>query len=81
MSLHLRRRRPVQSPDLTYFPEDVNLEFSPRRQIVADPDYQAKNEPWLFVGGDIAKGPDVINGIANGHLAAIGIDRYLKEKE
>ncbi len=70
-----------QASDLTYFPEDVNLEFSPRRQIVADPDYQAKNEPWLFVGGDIAKGPDVINGIANGHLAAIGIDRYLKEKE
>jgi len=70
-----------QASDLTYIPESVNIELSPRRQVVADPDYQVKNEPWLFVGGDIAKGPDVINGIANGHLAAIGIDRYLKEKE
>lgn len=70
-----------QASDLTYIPESVNenIDYSPRRQIVADPDYQVAKEPWLFVGGDIAKGPDVINGIANGHLAAIGIDRFLQE--
>ncbi len=72
-----------QASDLTYIPREVdeNLEYSPRRQLVADPDFQMKNEPWLFVGGDIVKGPDVISGIANGHLAAIGIDRYLKKGE
>jgi len=32
---------------------------------------------WLFVGGDIVVGPDVIHGIANGHQAAIGIDTFL----
>lgn len=68
-----------QAADLSYISDELknNIEFSPRRQIVADPDFQVKNEPWLFVGGDIAKGPDVISGISNGHLAAIGIDRYL----
>lgn len=68
-----------QASDITYIPESVksNLEFSPRRQIKTDPDYQVANEPWLFVGGDIVKGPDVITGIATGHMAAVGIDRYL----
>ncbi|MBI9102062.1 MAG: FAD-dependent oxidoreductase [Spirochaetales bacterium] len=72
-----------QASDLTYIPEELNstLEYTPRRQIATDPDYQVKNMPWLFAGGDIVKGPDVISGIANGHLAAIGIDRYLKKGE
>ena len=70
-----------QASDITYIPEPVmnDLELSPRRQVVADPDYQVKGVPWLFVGGDIAKGPDVITGISTGHLAAVGIDRYLQE--
>ncbi len=72
-----------QASDLTYIPEKINdnLEYSPRRQIVTDADQQVKNEPWLFVGGDINKGPDVITGIATGHIAAIGIDRYLRKGE
>ena len=72
-----------QAANLEYIPEQLkeNLEFSPRRQIVTDGDYQVKNEPWLFVGGDIVKGPDVITGIATGHMAAVGIDRYLRGKE
>jgi len=72
-----------QAANLSYIPESLNanIEYSPRRQIVADPDFQVKNEPWLFVGGDIVKGPDVITGISNGHLAAIGIDRFLNPKE
>ncbi|MBN2628416.1 MAG: FAD-dependent oxidoreductase [Spirochaetales bacterium] len=72
-----------QASDISYIPQETQetLEFNPRRQIVADPDYQVKNEPWLFVGGDIAKGPDVITGISTGHLAAVGIDRYLRGDE
>ncbi len=34
---------------------------------------------WLFVGGDIVKGPDVINAIASGHKAAVGIDTFLNK--
>lgn len=43
-------------------------------------DYQQTSVDWLFVGGDITKGPDVINGIKTGHDAAIGIDMYLNDK-
>jgi glutamate synthase (NADPH/NADH) small chain len=32
------------------------------------------------MGGDIIEGPDVIHGIANGHKAAVGIDRYIQDK-
>ncbi len=72
-----------QAANLEYIPDGLkeNIKFSPRRQIVTDPDYQVKEEPWLFSGGDIVKGPDVITGIATGHLAAVGIDRYLTGKE
>ena len=68
-----------QASDLTYIPEDIqeDFEFNRRRQIQSDGDFQVPSVPWLFVGGDINMGPDVIHGISNGHLAAKGIDRYL----
>ena len=68
-----------QAPDLGYFTEDLkdNLAYKHKRGALIDGDYQVKNEPWLFIGGDIIKGPDVITGIATGHHAALGIDRYL----
>ena len=47
-----------------------------RGRIEVD-EYFQSGLKWLFVGGDIIKGPDVINGIANGHRAAVGIDRFL----
>ena len=52
------------------------LEFGPRGRISVDSNFQSKL-PWFFVGGDIIEGPDVIHGIANGHKAAIGIDKFL----
>lgn len=54
-----------------------DLELTPRRKIKVDAHFQT-SVPWLFMGGDIVEGPDVIHGIANGHKAAIGIDRYLQ---
>ena len=71
-----------QGSDLSYISKEMNdkIEYSPRRQIVTLGNFQVKNIPWLFVGGDIKQGPDVITGIANGHLAAKGIDKYLSEK-
>ncbi|MBN2789275.1 MAG: FAD-dependent oxidoreductase [Candidatus Delongbacteria bacterium] len=69
-----------QGMDLSYL-ESIKdkLEFSDRGRIVVNEKYQS-SLPWLFVGGDIIKGPDVINGIANGHTAAKGIDEYLSSK-
>lgn len=34
---------------------------------------------WLFAGGDIIHGPDIISAIADGHEAARGIDEYLSK--
>jgi glutamate synthase (NADPH) small chain len=69
-----------QAPDMTYLGGlGETLQYDGRR-IKVDRYYQS-SEPWLFVVGDIIKGPDVINGIATGHTAALGIDYYLTHRE
>ncbi len=67
-----------QGMDLSYITDEIkdNLEYSPRGRMVVNDHFQT-SLPWLFAGGDIIQGPDVIHGIANGHKAAIGIDKYL----
>ncbi|MDI3527801.1 MAG: glutamate synthase small chain [Tenuifilum sp.] len=68
-----------QGMDLSYLPESLkdNLKLDSRGRIVVNEYFQSSLE-WFFVGGDIIQGPDVIHGIANGHKAAIGIDKFLK---
>jgi glutamate synthase (NADPH/NADH) small chain len=34
--------------------------------------------PWLWAGGDIVNGPDVVHAVADGHRVAASIDRHLK---
>ena len=70
-----------QAPDYDYIPEGLQnkLEFS-RGKIKANNEGQVENTPWLFVGGDIFRGPDLISGVADGHRAAKGIDDYLYKK-
>ena len=69
-----------QGPDMSYLGEYADkLEYDGRR-IKVDEYYQSSLE-WLFVVGDIIKGPDVINGIATGHTAALGVDYYLRHIE
>jgi len=48
-----------------------------RGKIKADQYGQVEGLKWLFVGGDIMRGPDLISGVADGHRAAQGIDDYL----
>ncbi len=52
------------------------LELDKRGRIKVNEKFQS-GIPWLFIGGDIIQGPDVIHGIANGHTAAKGIDEFL----
>jgi len=68
-----------QGADISYIPSEVrdNIDFNERGRMVVNEYFQSKAE-WLFVGGDIIQGPDVIHGIANGHKAARGIDKYIK---
>ncbi len=69
-----------QGMDLTYISEDIKtmVKFSDRGRIIVNKDFQSSLD-WFFVGGDIIEGPDVIHGIANGHKAAKGIDKFLNK--
>lgn len=69
-----------QGMDLSYIADSVkdSLKLDNRGRIVVN-DYFQSSIDWLFVGGDIIQGPDVIHGVANGHRAAIGIDKFLNK--
>lgn len=68
-------------PDFEYFSEDImkDLEINRNKLKVKD-NYQVEGYDWLFAGGDITRGPDIISAIADGHRAALGIDDYLYKK-
>ncbi len=70
-----------QAPDYDYIPESLKdkIEIA-RGKIKANEFGQVEGLPWLFVGGDIYRGPDLISGVADGHRAAQGIDDYLYNK-
>lgn len=67
-----------QGMDVSYISENIKeqLELGPRGRFRVN-DYFQTSLPWLFMGGDTIQGPDVIHGIANGHKAALGIDKFL----
>lgn len=70
-----------QAPDYDYITEKVKSKLEIiRGKIKANEMGQIENVPWLFVGGDIFRGPDLISGVADGHRAAQGIDEYLYNK-
>jgi len=70
-----------QGMDIEYISKDIReqIQFDTRGRIMVDSYFQT-GAKWLFIGGDIIQGPDVIHGIANGHKAAMGIDKFLSEK-
>jgi glutamate synthase (NADPH/NADH) small chain len=67
-----------QGMDVGYITDKIKeqLELGPRGRFRVN-DYFQTSLPWLFMGGDTIQGPDVIHGIANGHKAALGIDKFL----
>jgi glutamate synthase (NADPH/NADH) small chain len=71
-----------QGMDVSYISDELKekLEYGPRGRLVIN-EYNQSSVDWLFVGGDMVVGPDVIHGIADGHKAAIGIDHYLQNKK
>ena len=68
-----------QGMDLSYISPEYyeRLEKDHRGRILVDTLTYQSSLPWLFMGGDIIEGPDVIHGVANGHKAAKGIDKFL----
>lgn len=69
-----------QGMNLSYITGQAREELKmDRRGRIEVNDYFQTSIPWFFAGGDIIQGPDVIHGIANGHKAAIGIDRFIRQ--
>jgi glutamate synthase (NADPH/NADH) small chain len=69
-----------QAPDLSYLPEELDEKLAKAgRRIKVSDEFQS-SVPWLFVGGDLIEGPDVIHAIVNGYTAARGIARFLESQ-
>jgi glutamate synthase (NADPH/NADH) small chain len=70
-----------QMNDHPYFTEEFTSKIEINRgKIKTAEDGQVQGVEWLFAGGDIVHGPDIIHGVADGHHAAVGIDRFLSSK-
>lgn len=70
-----------QAPDYSYIPEDLQKKFEFVRGKIKTGEHGETPIEWLFVGGDIKTGPDIVHGIGDGHNAAIGIDNYFSKLE
>ncbi len=66
-----------QAPDYDYLPDQLKEKLVFVRGRIMVNEKGQTDLPWLFAGGDIVNGPDIIHGVADGHRAAIGIDEYL----
>ncbi len=67
-----------QAPDYSFLPEEwkSKLQFVGPRILTNN--LRQTQIPWLFAGGDIVNGPDIIHAVADGYWAARGIDQYLR---
>jgi len=67
-----------QTLDPTKLFDGVRLKLNERGYITVDPNNGQSSEPWIFAGGDAVSGPSsVIEAVAAGEKAAVGIDMFL----
>ncbi len=67
-----------QAPDMSFLPEDTQLERALWGSLAVDENTLSTNVPGVFAGGDFTTGPTfVIRAIASGRRAALAIDKYL----
>jgi glutamate synthase (NADPH/NADH) small chain len=71
-----------QAPNYDYLPDNIKeeLEFKGPQIKINEKTHQTSMD-WLFAGGDIVNGPDIINGVADGHNAAKAIDDYIRSNK
>ena len=68
-----------QAPNLDFLKPEDGVEISPRGLIAVNPDTLMTSAPGIFAGGDCVFGPRlIIDSVADGKRAAIGIDEYLR---
>lgn len=67
-----------QQPDLSFLPKDHKIDISHWQTFAADETTMATNIPGVFAGGDAVTGPNtVIDAIAQGHIAAHSIEKFI----
>ncbi len=66
-----------QSADITLLGKDLIEELDWDRGRIKINDNGSTSVEWLWSAGDMVKGPDVINAVADGHRVANDIDSYL----
>ena len=67
-----------QRLDAQRFCDEIDLKTRDGGFLVADPVTGQTSQKWIFTGGDAASGPSsVVEAVAAGERAAVGIDRYL----
>ena len=68
-----------QAPKLDFLKPEDRVEISPRGLIAVNPETLMTSAPGIFAGGDCVFGPRlIIDSVADGKRAAIGIDEYLR---
>ncbi len=68
-----------QAPDYSYLPEEVKSKLQFIGSRILTNELRQTSVEWLFAGGDIVNGPDIIHAVADGYWAAKGIDAYLNK--
>lgn len=71
-----------QTLDLQRITGDITLETRQNAMIAIDPVTGQSSEKWIFAGGDAVSGPSsVVEAVAAGERAAVGIDAYLTGRQ
>ncbi len=68
-----------QAPNLAFLSPEDGVEISPRGLIAINPQTLMTSAAGVFAGGDCVFGPRlIIDSVADGKRAAVGIDEYLR---
>ena len=68
-----------QAPNLDFLKSEDGVELSPRRLIAVNPQTLMTSANGIFAGGDCVFGPRlIIDSVADGKRAAVGIDEFLR---
>ncbi|HKD02144.1 MAG TPA: FAD-dependent oxidoreductase [Terriglobales bacterium] len=71
-----------QAPKLDFLQPEDKVEISPRGLIAVNPETLMTSAPGIFAGGDCVFGPRlIIDSVADGKRAAVGIDEYLRREK
>ena len=71
-----------QTAQLDFLKPEDGVEVSPRGLIAANKHTLMTSSPGIFAGGDCVFGPRmIIDSVADGKRAAVGIDEYLRGKK